>query len=121
MKKREQPFKRWELCESDLADITPEKARDLIINCFYSAQTETFIRARRQIGVRSSNEDIQASVIAGVRAAFKEIGGDFDKPSKESLEKVVQALAKKSASWGTPEDIIEYHKKQIQRILERLQ
>ncbi|TAL24192.1 MAG: hypothetical protein EPN94_07895 [Nitrospirae bacterium] len=118
--KREQAFKRWELCEADLEDITPEKARDLIIKCFYEAQKETFIRARKQIGVRSSDEDIHASVAAGVRQASKETGGDFEKPTKEGLAKVLEVLAKRSASWGTPQDIIEHHKKQIRIILERL-
>ena len=118
--KRGQAFKRWELCETDLADITPEKARDLIIKCFYEAQKETFIRARKQLGVRSGDEDIHASVAAGVRQAFKETDGDFEKPTKEGLAKILEVLAKRSASWGTPQDIIEHHKKQVQRILERL-
>lgn len=118
--KRGKDFKRWEMCEADLADVTPEKARDLIVKCFYEAQKETFIRARKQIGVRSSDEDIYESVVAGVRLAFKEADGNFEKPAKASLTKVVQILAKKSASWGTPEDIIEYHKKQIQKILDKL-
>ncbi len=118
--KKPKEFKRWSISESDLSDLTPSKARDLIVKCFYEAQKETFLRSRQQLGIRSSDEDIHASVVSGVRLAFKEADGDFDKPTKESLMNVVGVLAKKSASWGTPEDIIEHHKKQIQKVLERL-
>jgi hypothetical protein len=30
--------------------------------------------------------------------------------------KLVQSLAEKSQSWGTPQDIIEHHKGQIMRV-----
>jgi hypothetical protein len=34
--------------------------------------------------------------------------------------KVVELLARKSGSWGTPPEIIEHHKKQIARVLQSL-
>ncbi|MBI4684913.1 MAG: hypothetical protein HY755_06915 [Nitrospirae bacterium] len=119
--KKSGKFHRWSLEEDDLADLSPAKARDLIIKCFYESQKETFLSARRQLGVRSSDEDIHASVVAGVQLAFRETGGDFEHPTREGLMKVVDVLAKKSSSWGTPPDIIQHHICQIRKIVDRLQ
>lgn len=118
--KENKRFKRWSVKESDLADMTPVKARDLLIECFYNAQKETFLRARKQLGVVSSDEDIYASVVAGVRKAFIEVDGDFDRPTKAVLSKVLEILVKKSISWETPKEIIEHHKSEIKKILEKL-
>ncbi len=118
--KENKRFKRWSVKESDLADLTPSKARDLLIDCFYNAQKETFLRARKQLGVVSSDEDIYASVVAGVRKAFSEVNGDFEKPEKEKLAKVLEALVKKAISWGTPEEIIEHHKSELKKVLDKL-
>lgn len=113
-------FKRWCVKESDLSDLNPAKARDLIVTCFYEAQKETFARSKEQLGVSSKDEDIHKSVVSGVKLAFTEAGENFDKPTKESLLKVVGVLARKAASWGTPGDIIEHHKVQIQKVIENL-
>jgi len=113
-------FKRWSVKKSDLSDLNPVKARELIIRCFYEAQKETFARAKQQLGVPSSDRDLHTSVVTVVKLAFSEVGGDFKKPTKESLTKVVEVLARKSASWGTPKDIIEHHKGQIRKVIDLL-
>ena len=118
--KKDNRFKRWSVSNGDLSDITPAKARELLTCCFFEAQKETILRARKQLGVRSSDDDIYSSVVDGVRGAFKESGEDFENPTKESLQKVLEILVGKSTSWGTPQDIIEHHKAQIKKILEKL-
>ncbi len=110
-------FARWECKDSDLKDMTPLKARDLITQCFFEAQRETFARAKKSLGKEVSEPEILKSVKNAVRVTIDESGGNFDSPSKEDLIKAVQALARKAASWGTPADIIEHHKGQIMKIL----
>ena len=108
---------RWECKDSDLKDMTPSKARDLIIECFFEAQKETFARAKKTLGKEASDSEILKSVESAVRLTFKEEGLNFEAPSKDDLGKAVQALARKAGSWGTPADIIEHHKGQIMKIL----
>jgi len=55
-----------------------------------------------------------------VRLAFREGAADFDYPTKDSLMAAVQILARKSQQWGTPPEIAEHHKAQIERVLKIL-
>ncbi|MBU1044519.1 MAG: hypothetical protein KJ915_09025 [Candidatus Omnitrophica bacterium] len=111
---------RWYLQSEDLKDLSPQKARDLIIKCFFEAQKETFKRAKQKFGKASDDSDILQRITSVVKLTFQQINGDFDQPTKETLIKVIERLAAISASWGTPEDIIEHHKKQIERVLSQL-
>lgn len=108
----------WSVPESEFRAMTPLRARDLIVECFYQAQHETFERAKHRVSKAPADaESIRKAVIAAVRVAFKEVGGDFEKPTPSMLAKVVEVLAAKSDAWGTPEDVIAHHRAQIERIL----
>jgi hypothetical protein len=111
---------RWDLSDSDLLDMTPIKARDLIVECFYQAQKETISDAGRRIGQAQNQAELRNTVSGAVRLAFREAAADFDRPTKHSLMAVVQILARKSQHWGTPADIVEHHKAQIRRVLQIL-
>ena len=113
-------FHRWQCTEADLADLTPIRARDLVIKCFLEAQKETYHRIKQTIGVSDTEEEVQKTVLAGIRGTFKEVGGDFENPTKESLLNVVELLSKKAKLWGTPPDIIEFHKKCMEMIFTML-
>ena len=113
--------KRWFISEADMANLSPRKARDLIVDCFFEAQRETFARAKEKAGSSdTAPESIRTMVAAGVRTAFKEAGDDYDDPTVESLERAVAVLARRAAAWGTPTDIIEHHGAQIAALLARL-
>ena len=111
---------RWVLSAADLLDITPIKARDLIVKCFYEAQKETIGAAGRKIGQVQNDVELRNTVVGAVRLAFREAAADFDNPTKGGLMAAVQILARKSQHWGTPPDIVEHHKAQIERVLEML-
>ena len=100
--------------------MTPEKARDLVVRCFIEAQKETFQHARERLGSSTDAQSIQQSMTASVRMVFTELGFDFDRPTPEALGKVVERLARSAMSWGTPPEIIDHHKKQIEMVLGRL-
>ena len=115
-----QCYTRWNIAASDLVDLTPVKARDLITRCLLEAQRETFAQSERRLGQTADDENIRNIVIGTVRLAFRETEQDYSNPTPEGLVKVVELLARKSGSWGTPPEIIEHHKKQIARVLQSL-
>ncbi len=100
--------------------MTPVKARDLIVKCFYEAQRETFAAAGENLGRAPNDAELHNTVTGAVRVTFREAGADFDHPTKDSLMAVVQILARKSKSWGTPPDIVEHHQNQIGSVLQAL-
>ena len=63
---------------------------------------------------------LMATLRTAVKMTFQSVGGDFDAPTKESLAAVVEALARKASTWGTPEDVMLHHKEQILAVLRRL-
>jgi len=110
----------WTASETDMAEMTPIKARDLIIDCFFHAQKETFQAIKEKLNKESTDEQILESVQSIIKMTFDETGGDFDNPTKEQLMSVVMNIAGKSKAWGTPPDIIDHHKQQIEKILSLL-
>jgi hypothetical protein len=111
---------RWNLSDSDLLDMTPIKARDLIVECFYQAQKETIGAAGKKLGQTQDDAELRDTVTGAVRLACREAAADFDHPTKHGLMAAVQILARKSQHWGTPADIVEHHKGQIERVLQIL-
>ena len=113
----EERFHRWSLQDKDLEGLTPSKARDIMLTCFIEAQKETFARSKKDLGIGSDDRQLRESITTAIKMVFKEIGGDYEKPSKESLIRAMEVLGRRAASWGTPQDIIEYHKVQMQKVV----
>jgi hypothetical protein len=111
---------KWTVPPESLVGLTPSRARDLIVRCFLEAQKETFARAGERLGRSVSDAALEGNVIGAVRLAFRESGDEYDRPTLESLTRVVDVLARKAGSWGTPEDVILHHKGQIGRVLRAL-
>lgn len=116
----EQQYQKWTVSNSDLTDMNPIKARDLIIQCFYEAQRETLVRVKKRLGSPSDDANVMKSIEKIIKATFNEVGVDFQQPDKQGLMKVIESLAKKSSTVSTPLDIIEYHKGQVMKILNLL-
>ncbi len=84
------PQECWTVPEAELHKLSPLRARDLIVECFFQAQHETFLRAKQRMSARPNEPDaIHAAVLAAVRVAFKESGGDYDHPTSVSLARMV--------------------------------
>ena len=111
---------RWTMAPSDLLDLTPIKARDLVTRCLLEAQRETFAQNEQRLGHQAEDDHLRFVVEGAVRLAFRETGQNYNHPTAEGLTKVVQLLATKSSRWGTPPEIIEHHKQQISRVLQTL-
>lgn len=108
------------LCEDDLRDVNIVGARDLVVRCFSNAQLETLERMAAQRGPPPSDAQLQHLVVGAVRLAFRQTGGDFDAPTKPALQAAVRALAEHSAAMGTPRDIIDHHRGQLERLFAAL-
>ena len=113
-------FKKWCLKENDLENLTPTKVRNLIIECFFEAQKQTFNRVKQKAWTPSTDTEIYTSAVGAIKLAFAKMGEDFDNPTQKGLLRVVAYLAKQAATWGTPQDIIEHHRGQIQKAIELL-
>ncbi len=119
--KSKEMFKRWTLKESDLIDLSPQKARDLIVQCFCEAQKEAYGIARENLGEKPATEEqLRKSIENFVRVAFLSTGSDFENPTVDSLSEAVEFLARKAASWKTPKEIIDFNKGQILKVIEIL-
>jgi hypothetical protein len=106
--------------EEALVGLTPRRARDLVVQCFFNAQMETFKRAATRLGADTSEDQLRRTVEGAVRLAFRSTKGDFENPTRDSLMAAVMDLAGKASAMGTPHDIIEHHKQQLERVFDVL-
>lgn len=106
-------YDRWFCKVSDLEGLDAVRARDLVVECFYQAQHESFERSSEAMGLEWDNESVRREVQGAVRNAFKRTGGNYDAPTKLSLTAAVDSLAETASHYGTPNDIIDHHRTQI--------
>lgn len=117
---RVKTFNRWRLRPAEVKGLDATRARDLFVDCFFEAQKETLSRAKRNLGFETNDEEMKRATATIVKMAFKEVGADFERPTRKSLEKVLDTLTHKAEAWGTPEDIIEHHRQQLGMMLTML-
>jgi len=110
-------YKKWFVQPEDLFNLNAEKARDLITKCFFEAQKETFYAAGKSLGQVPTDEQLHDIIVGAIRLAFRENNRDYDVPDKQALTEVVQVLARKAATRGTPPEIIAHHREQIGKVL----
>jgi hypothetical protein len=107
----------WTVDDDELGGMTPEEARDLMVECFYVAQVEMFERTRMKLSLPPNDEEIRRTVTSAVRRAFEEVGYDFDVPIAAALRPVAECLKKESAAYGTPAEQIEEQAREYEKVL----
>lgn len=100
--------------------LSPSTARELVVDCFTVAHGQNFGQTRELLGQDTDQQAIRESVQGIIKMAFRQVGGNFDNPSKDELVRVVNLLAERSLGWGTPPDIVFQHHSEMMRTLSRV-
>lgn len=102
--------------------ITPGDVRDAIVECFFLAHKE----ALEDMGEYAESllpeelEEAKRDYIKQlVRKFFQEVNGDYDKPTKESILRVLEKLKEFAAHFRKPE-VIEKHYNEIMRLVNNI-
>jgi hypothetical protein len=85
--------------------VTSLLVRDAIQTCFYQAHCE-------DSQLQGDQEAARLYCIQIVKQGFEKMGADYENPTKDSLNKIVEFLVNYSQSFRNPE-IIEGHKSKI--------
>lgn len=92
--------------------VSPADVRDAIIECFTQAHSEALDDLRNYADDISDDELEQIkriNVRQMIRNFFKESGGNFDNPDKESIMKVLEKLKIFAANFRNPELIARHY------------
>ncbi|MDY0339654.1 MAG: hypothetical protein RBS17_00375 [Coriobacteriia bacterium] len=89
----------------------------MLLRCFAQQHGERFAAQERELGLRTGGCSGDTAVEAMVRLAFQQVGGSFERPSRETLTRVVNLLSERSLEWGgVPESILECHTTMMRQI-----
>lgn len=91
--------------------ITEIMLRDAIVRCFGQAHCPYEEKADKH------SEEMYAKPI--VEKAFIDSGGDFEHPTKESIERAVESLMQFAGNFTDP-SIIQQHVQEIHHLLEKI-
>lgn len=109
----------WEPSAEDLVDLTPVKARELLVRCFVEAQGEMLASAKRRMGVRDHADAIERTIRASIKSKFAGLGLDYENPTCEGIALVLDELAKQASAMGTPSHIVVRHVTVMKDVLAR--
>ena len=96
--------------------------RDAIIQCFYEAHYNVLELARETFGHPPENrfEDMKKSHVKElIQDIFYRIGGDFNKPTKDNLLKILDDLKEFASIYRKP-DVIKKHVSEIMMLINKL-
>ena len=102
--------------------VTPIMVRDAIIQCFYEAHCNVLELARDVFGEppKKRFEEMKKSHVKDlVFDIFIKIEGDYNKPTKDDLLKVVENL-KKFASFYRKPEVINKHADELMQLINRI-
>jgi hypothetical protein len=102
--------------------VTPVMVRDAIIQCFYEAHCHVLDLARETFGrpPKVKFEKMKKiHVTELVQDIFSKIGGDFNKPTKEDLLKVIKNLKQFAKIYRKPE-VIKEHVSEVMLLINKL-
>ena len=92
------------------AKETPLMVRDALVTCFYEAHC-------RDTGTEGEVAKDYCREL--VMKAFQDVNGDFDRPSKQDIELVVEKLADFSGNFRS-QDLVEKHRGEIMSLISRI-
>ncbi len=103
--------------------VTPIEARDAVLRCFYKAHKDV-LDDMKEYGNFENKEDLEhmekLDVQLMVKNFFKEVGGDFDNPDKESIKNVCDKLADFAKHFRNKK-VIKKHYNEIMNLLKHIE
>ena len=110
-------------------EITPVMVRDGIIECFSKAQKESLEGLEHNFEAEDAKEEKlvkgefsemeSMDVTFMVKSAFDDVGADFDSPTKEGLQKVVEKL-KETVEGCRSSALVDKHYSEIEQLIGKL-
>ena len=102
--------------------FTPVMVRDAIIDCFTKAHSDVLDEMKDYTDF-DSEEKIEnmkrETVKILVESKFKEVGGDFNKPTRTTLMQVIMKLAEYASEFRDP-SVIDKHFDEIMQLINKL-
>lgn len=92
--------------------VFPHDVRDALVACFVSAHSDALDDLRNYASDLKNNEFDRMKVLnvqQMIRGFFKEVGGDFEAPTKESITKVIEKLKEFAQNFRNPEIISKHY------------
>ncbi|NTW27078.1 MAG: hypothetical protein HGA36_02015 [Candidatus Moranbacteria bacterium] len=94
-------------------EVTPIAIRDTIVSCFADAHAKE-LEHLREFGEMSEDEFAEMkkmNVEMLIKKSFVDTGGDFENPTKDSIEKAINVLAAYASNFRNQEIVQKnYHK-----------
>jgi len=100
----------------------PEDVRDAIVECFTQAHSEALADLKnynKDVSDISFEEIKRINVRQMIRNYFDQVGGSYDKPTRDSIVNVVKKLKEFAINFRN-KDVIEKHIKEIQSLIEMI-
>ncbi|MCE5203071.1 MAG: hypothetical protein ABFC80_00940 [Coriobacteriales bacterium] len=117
---RERAYSEWRPKRNLPPQLSALEARDIMFECCYTLHGPHFELTKSSLGIRSDEQRVKQSVKGMLRLAFKRVDGDYDRPTRDHLLKVIEVMSEQSLSWGTPEDVVDRHMNELRRVMARV-
>jgi hypothetical protein len=114
-------YGEWRAAPEFESELDAVSIRDMLVECFFEAQKEVFARTKNKMGTSADKDALRTSARGAVRSAIGRVGGSYDEPTIESLQQAMEVLGSKARTWGTPDDVIERHMSEMNRVMTRAQ
>ncbi len=99
--------------------VSPHDVRDAIVACFVSAHSDA-LEDLKNYAADIKNDEFERMKVLNVqqmiRSFFKEVGGDFEAPTKESIVKVMEKLKEFAVHFRNPEIISKHYTEIIELV-----
>lgn len=104
--------------------FTAVQVRNAIVDCFTKAHKEILDRDLGDLADKMSDKELkqleELNVRQMIQVYFKDVGGDFDNPTKKSIIDVCDKLAD-FASYFRGQDTIKKHYGEIMQLVDKLE
>ena len=111
-------FSEWEVDETDLAEMTPEKAREIIVDYYYVALKDN--RPEDFQGLPTETQHKFGDTLEEVKTIFEVSGGSYGDPDKKVIPLVIESIFEKVKALGVPEEVLHHHKLEMQKLVKAL-